>query len=62
VNAERFLAHNRALRALLEQVRRFAATDSNVFAVLEALASKSADALAHRPTLDEVERRYSPRP
>lgn len=72
MNAERFIAHSRALRALLEQVRRFAATERALqiagndpitlehlpAAVLEAPALRPADALAHRPTLDEVERRY----
>ena len=72
VNAERLIAHGRALGALLEQVRRFAATERALHiagnepialerlaaAVLEAPALKPARALAHWPTLNEVERRY----
>jgi len=42
VNAERFIAHSRALRALLEQVRRFAATDSNVLISGETGTGKNA--------------------
>ena len=42
MNAERFIAHSRALRALLEQVRRFAATDSNVLISGETGTGKNA--------------------
>jgi len=42
VSAERFVAHSRALRALVEQVRRFAATDSNVLISGETGTGKNA--------------------
>jgi DNA-binding NtrC family response regulator len=42
VNAERFLAHSRVLRALLDQIRRFAATDSNVLISGETGTGKNA--------------------
>ena len=42
VTPDRFLAHSRALKALLEQVRRFAATDSNVLISGETGTGKNA--------------------
>jgi DNA-binding NtrC family response regulator len=42
VSTERFLAHSRAMRALVEQVRRFAAIDSNVLISGETGTGKNA--------------------
>ena len=42
VSTERFLAHGRAMRALVEQVRRFAAIDSNVLISGETGTGKNA--------------------
>ena len=42
MSAERFLAHGRAMRALLEQIRRFAAIDSNVLISGETGTGKNA--------------------
>ena len=42
MSAERFVAHGRAMRALVEQVRRFAAIDSNVLISGETGTGKNA--------------------
>ena len=42
MSTERFLAHGRAMRALVEQVRRFAAIDSNVLISGETGTGKNA--------------------